>query len=326
MFKTNALNNVANEFVDRNDSISQPGTRLVADDQNIKQRELVALVESSGQTLKTSGDFTTQCDIAAAHYGGGGGDFYEDAGSVNVYELSRPTSGSFATPVQYFDGLLASFKPANTNTTAATATIEIGALGAKNVTKLDGQPLNAGDMASGQTLTTRYNLAEDRFEVVSDLPSAGNLYDAYLKFSHSETSGTNGGGFTSGSWQTRTINNKDHDTEGIGSLASNQITLPAGQYAVTARAAAYRVDSHQLRLYDTFNSALLGEYGIVERSDATSGDVSHATIATIITVAVDTVVEIQHRCDTTRASDGFGLAASFGNDEVYLTAIFERIA
>lgn len=66
MFKTAALNHVANAYVDRDDSISQPGTRLVADDQNIKQQELVNVVEQSGQTLDSPGTFTNNNQISRA--------------------------------------------------------------------------------------------------------------------------------------------------------------------------------------------------------------------------------------------------------------------
>ena len=55
MFKTTALDHVANEYVDKNVGASIPGTRLEADDRNILQDELVAIVEELGITLDATG-------------------------------------------------------------------------------------------------------------------------------------------------------------------------------------------------------------------------------------------------------------------------------
>lgn len=37
------------------------------------------------------------------------------------------------------------------------------------------------------------------------------------------------------------------------------------------------------------------------------------------------VFEIQHRCESTRANDGFGLATGFGGTEVYTIVAISRI-
>lgn len=60
MFKTTALNSVANAYVDKDDSTSTPGTRLEADDRNIIQDEMVNAVERSGQTLSAGGTIDDQ--------------------------------------------------------------------------------------------------------------------------------------------------------------------------------------------------------------------------------------------------------------------------
>ena len=66
MFKTNALDNVANAYVDKNVGASIPGTRIEADDQNIKQDELVNAVEGTGQTLDAAGVFTNNDQLLKA--------------------------------------------------------------------------------------------------------------------------------------------------------------------------------------------------------------------------------------------------------------------
>lgn len=66
MFKTTALDSVGNAFVDKNPGTSTPGTRIVADDQNIKQDELVNVVEQNGVALDPSGTLRNQVYTATS--------------------------------------------------------------------------------------------------------------------------------------------------------------------------------------------------------------------------------------------------------------------
>jgi hypothetical protein len=44
------------------------------------------------------------------------------------------------------------------------------------------------------------------------------------------------------------------------------------------------------------------------------------------TLAVQSVLEVQHRCNTTRATDGFGIAVNIDSVvEIYTVAQFERV-
>lgn len=60
MFKTTALNSVANAYVDKDDPTSTPGTRLEADDRNITQDELVNAVEGLFLALDATGTLRNQ--------------------------------------------------------------------------------------------------------------------------------------------------------------------------------------------------------------------------------------------------------------------------
>jgi hypothetical protein len=66
-------------------------------------------------------------------------------------------------------------------------------------------------------------------------------------FSDQKSQNTPGGTFTSGSWQTRTLNTTSGSISGA-SLSSNQFTLPAGTYVIESTAPAYRVQEHQSRI------------------------------------------------------------------------------
>jgi hypothetical protein len=143
-------------------------------------------------------------------------------------------------------------------------------------------------------------------------------------FNESQASGTSAGTFTAGSYVKRVLNTTvKNDISGC-SLASSVITLPAGTYQVFATANAFSVDRHKLKLRNTTDSTDT-QIGTSNETQASS-----ATVATIVqglfTITASKNFEVQHRCQTTRATDGLGRAVSFGDDEVYCTITITKVA
>lgn len=122
-----------------------------------------------------------------------------------------------------------------------------------------------------------------------------------------QASGTAGGTFTSGANQTRTLNTEAYDVYGICALNTNQFTLPAGTYAIEFDAPAGAVGAHQAFLWDVTNSATVFRGSSAAASTPSCG-------FGVVTIAEETTFEIRHQCTTTRATDGFGVAASFGGE------------
>ena len=134
---------------------------------------------------------------------------------------------------------------------------------------------------------------------------------------------TDGGTFTSGADQTRTLNTLVYNRDNIVTLGSDQFTLPAGTWEIEWSAPAARVSFHQSFLYDATNTteikrgtSLLGtndDPNVNTRSFG-SARVSHAG---------SVAYEIRHRCSATFATTGFGNAANFGT-EVYTRVTVRR--
>jgi hypothetical protein len=149
--------------------------------------------------------------------------------------------------------------------------------------------------------------------VAADIPTK-----PYVNIQDQKSSGTAGGTFTSGAWRTRDLNTKVTDTGSIASLASNQITLPAGTYRCHIIATGSQVNNHQARLQDTTGAATLLR-GTTARSPANGiWATSCSEVSGLFTLSVSSVLEVQHQCSTTEAADGFGVAGGFGT-EVYTT-------
>lgn len=152
-----------------------------------------------------------------------------------------------------------------------------------------------------------------------------NLMNSIVILEDQKASGTDGGTFTSGAWQTRTLNTEVYDNGGICTLSSNQFTIPAGTYKVIASAPCYNGVFHKIKLRNITDSSDT-VIGSSEVSAAATNVVSRSWIDSVFTIAATKTFEIQHRCGTTASTDGFGRADSFSVIEVYTQVCLEKIA
>lgn len=135
-----------------------------------------------------------------------------------------------------------------------------------------------------------------------------------------KSQGVNGGTFTSGAWRTRNLNSVTGNGPAtlVGVSGATGFNLPAGSYQINATVPAYKVGSHQSRLFNvTSNSTVV--YGQSSFSNtSTNTATTNSPIYVYTTLSVPSLFVVQHRCSTTETSDGFGLASNFtGNNEVY---------
>lgn len=150
----------------------------------------------------------------------------------------------------------------------------------------------------------------------SNLSAAlGRVTPDYILIREEQASGTPGGTFTLGAWRTRALNTEAVDTGAHAAVAASQVTLQAGTYRFRAEAVAYDVDTHKLRLRNITAGTDVA-LGMNARCAAADDGMSMATVEGRFTIVGATVFELQHQASATKATDGFGVAASFGV-EVY---------
>jgi hypothetical protein len=143
-----------------------------------------------------------------------------------------------------------------------------------------------------------------------------------------KASGTDGGTFTQGAYQTRTLNTLV-DPFGIVSLASNQFTLQPGTYKIYAKAPAFgasgTISYHKAKLRNITDSTDT-VIGSTERIFITTTSLTNASIVDgVFSISSAKVFEIQHRCAVTQTSTGFGAAATFGDVEVYTQVEIQKL-
>jgi hypothetical protein len=148
-----------------------------------------------------------------------------------------------------------------------------------------------------------------------DLGKSYLVQNNLLHVQDQKAANTDGGGFTAGAWQTRVLNTSLTNEIDGASLASNQITLPPGTYYIEALAPAYSVTQHKAKLYDTTGAAdlLIG----TSNHASTSPAMNFSVVKGRFTLTVESVLELRHRCTTTKATNGFGTKSNYSVVEVY---------
>ena len=136
---------------------------------------------------------------------------------------------------------------------------------------------------------------------------------SYALIADVKASNADAGAFTAGAWRTRDLNTEISDADSIVSISSNQFTLQAGSYLIKWSAPAYRVNSHQTRLYNVTTSANV-QHGSNSYTNTSDLSTPQSTGVARITLSGSTVFEIQHRSYSTKTVNGFGVGSSGGVD------------
>jgi hypothetical protein len=157
--------------------------------------------------------------------------------------------------------------------------------------------------------------------------TSSSAWDRRVQVEERQTAGTAGGTFTSGAWRTRVLNTSMINNVAGASLASSQLTLPAGTYAAEAFAAVgVNVGVHQTRIQDITGAATLLTGLVLRAPTAGSGasGIGPSSLAGEFTLTTSSAIELQHRCSVTEATAGFGYYGNF-TTEVYSRLIVWKL-
>jgi hypothetical protein len=253
-------------------------------------------VQASDPTNDANGDPVTE------------GDFYWNSASkalkfhngTTFVTYSASSGGDVSGPASSTDDAIAQF-----DGTTGKLLKDGPAIGtsANNIVQLDGTgKLPALD---GSALT--------------NLPSPEVLIVA-----NEQSSGTDGGGFTSGAWRTRVLNVEQKNTITGASLASNQVTLPAGDYIVEGYAIGHACNHSKTKIYNDTDSTDVC-IGSSRYSSQTNAGNTAVSVSGAFTLAAEKNLELQHRCTTTRVTNGLGLGLGYGVVEVYSVVKFTKV-
>lgn len=141
------------------------GDTLPASDFNANLRlELQNFVTSASFSLDPEGGPDTDVEMlgkSAALYANAAG-YYTDTGAANAYVVNRV--GTIKALSSYVEGVVITFKAANTSTGAST--INVDSLGVKTIVNADGSAITNSDIVANRYTSLRYNATSGNFEVV----------------------------------------------------------------------------------------------------------------------------------------------------------------
>ena len=150
-----------------------------------------------------------------------------------------------------------------------------------------------------------------------------NPFDANLvHIRDQQTAASNPQSLTAATWNIRTLNTVVNNAVTGASLASNQVTLPAGNFFIEASVPGFACALHKAKLYNLTSAAdqIIGTAAFA--SSTTPYGFSQSLIRGKVVITVPSTFEIRHYVTTTSAS--VALAVGTGV-EVYSEVWFWKI-
>ena len=146
----------------------------------------------------------------------------------------------------------------------------------------------------------------------------GGLFSGYAIFADQKAQNTQGGTFTSGAWRQRDLNTTiaNTDTTNI-TLGTNDFTLLAGNYLIQWMAPGFSIGRATTRLYDGTSVVGVGINAYTMNTGLPAPGLLRVTPGT------STTYQIQHQCDTTYATLGFGVEINLDTEQ-YTTVIIYK--
>ena len=155
-----------------------------------------------------------------------------------------------------------------------------------------------------------------------DQGEPGTLLAPTLHVRDERPSGTDGGAQAESSWVTRVLNTVKLNSISGASLASNRVTLPAGTYEFEGSAPACTTATHQARLYNVTDLAMVDQGTPIFSASQAS---TRSQLKGRFTINAPKVFEIQHFMVTAGGARSTGYPAATGLVEVYSEIIFKKV-
>ena len=152
------------------------------------------------------------------------------------------------------------------------------------------------------------------------------LFSSLAVLEDQQSTGTEGGTATSGSWVHRTLNTEVYDPDSIVSLTSNQFTIGPGNFFIYFESQSYSAGRNQNRLYNVTDSSVI-KYGNNAYGSGGEGVTNVSWGYGRVTISSGTkVFRVEHRVEATMNTYGWGVAFSDGGGNIYTRVVIYKEA
>jgi hypothetical protein len=160
------------------------------------------------------------------------------------------------------------------------------------------------------------------FQRAGDQGASGSLTQV-LWVNDEKASGTPGGDGAQGAYVVRVLNTVKKNSITGATVASNQITLPAGTYRLDVIAPS-AVTSHKVYFYNVTDGATVA--GGSSQYSTNGGNTLSIIGRSEFTIAGAKTFEVRHWIGTNTASFGLGSPSNTGQAEVFTQVFIEKVS
>jgi hypothetical protein len=175
--------------------------------------------------------------------------------------------------------------------------------------------------------TTDYQLANKKYvnDEVGAIVTDGLLHSYYMRYTDQKSQNTGGGDSVSSTLTTRVLNTEEVDIAGIGSIASNKITLPAGTYYIHASSPFVNVSHCRICLYNEDTAEII-KWGFNNYAANGYNGSARADMRGYFTLTGETDLSIKYFCHYA-STNGLGFPSNIaGQVEVYTVVELWKVA
>lgn len=233
------------------------------------------------------------------------GNFQGGRFNASYFETSDANNSGAAPPLRLIQ------------TSTLSGTKAYGPIIRFNISDAAGGPITI----NGSTESTVFTLTDTGVSITGNLTATGIATALYR---HTENASVDGGGSTSGSWQTCPINVETSDPGGIGTLSGNAVTLIAGTYEFYGNQVFVSSRLAQLRLFNqTDNAVIAGSEGLTVYMPA-GGSIAFGETRGVFTIASSKAIRMEYQVQDGIGGAGLGASQGWGTN-TYANLQFKRI-
>lgn len=143
-------------------------------------------------------------------------------------------------------------------------------------------------------------------------------------FEDHKASGADGGTCTSTSnYMPRDLNFVEKAASFATLSSTNKMQMAAGAYRYRCEGPAFKTAQHNVRLQNLTDATTI-KVGTSAYAGAAESVTTASSVEAVFTIAAPKLIQLQHRCNTTRATNGFGVSHTFGTNIYSRCAIWRQ--